>query len=1066
MKRKRSRGLQNIVLTLFLFAFCVHLANPPREYQLYTLSDAQYEAATAPDELRRNPRWNKEQRETAFDNDPSRELAEPLLSPLQHGEMDGQRKQKSRGQGQQSQYGNRQSGGEILSIDERGQDTYARMHRDEVETVPRQNRQSEKAHTPDDRAGNNVESHAIVRGNFSWDDRDSINPESIANGDEERAETPDGQPSANENLVNERSDQDFFNKAYADLSAPVADWDYFPDIQEQSVKEPILNLNPKNCSNPVLDTAPPRQRPPSQGACDGYDGILHIQQGDWGGASGTIFFQYMVGFLYWADQHNFKPWVHLNNFSAPVFDEVVHNQGPGVRFTMMKGMEVGWARDARDPRGYVFPGKPSTPDGMSLISNEYFFEGTGVWEHYFEPVSDFSPGDPSCMHKPLVSLDYLQISHYLHYQAPWASHAWRYWMPDYMLQKNVSLEAWFKPQRYHAAAIVQRYIRFNADMEQRAACAHPNPENSLGMHIRHGDKWIARYIIPPSDFLPYCEAFVDNGGSTIYLATDSALVIEEIMRDWPERITSRIVRQQSVKGLSRNESAAFNLGVPAHQTNVEALTDALALSKCSYLLHGLSALTEAAFYMNPALVHRSINLEELEDEDNDHMTAHDFAMVLGSFPVSNEPTGPVNEYVDMAAPLADWDYFPDIQEQSVKEPILNLDPKNCSNPVLDTSPPRQRPPSKGACNGYDGILHIQQGDFGGGSGTIFFQYMVAFLYWADQHNFKPWVHLNNFSAKVFDEVVHNQGPGVRFTMMKGMSAEWARDARDPHGYLFPGKPVLPDDMDLTPDEYFFEGTGVWEHYFEPVSDFSPGDPSCVHKPLVSLHFEQISQGLHCQSPWASHAWRYWMPDYMRQTNVSLEAWFEPQRRHAAKIVTRYIRFNPDMEQRAACAHPNPENSLGMHIRHGDKWIARYIIPPSDFLPYCEAFVDNGGSTIYLATDSALVIEEIMRDWPERITSRIVRQQSVKGLSRNESAAFNLGVPAHQTNVEALTDALALSKCSYLLHGLSALTEAAFYMNPALVHRSISLEEVEDIVHHRIRVRTFGQVVRNASLSKG
>jgi hypothetical protein len=339
--------------------------------------------------------------------------------------------------------------------------------------------------------------------------------------------------------------------------------------------------------------------------------------------------------------------------------------------------------------------------------------------------------------------------------------------------------------------------------------------------------------------------------------------------------------------------------------------------------------------------------------------------------------------------------------------------------------------------------------------------MVGFLYWADQHNFKPWVHLNNFSVPVFDDVVHAQGPGVRFTMMKGMEVGWARDARDPHGYVFPGKPMLPDGVTLTSHEYFFEGTGVWEHYFEPVSDFSPGDPSCTNKPLVSLTLEQISQGLHCQAPWASFAWRYWMPGYMRRTEVPLDAWFEPQRRHAAAIVKRYIRFNADMEQRAACAHPNPENSLGMHIRHGDKGIERNIIPVSDFLPYCEAFVDNGGGTIYLATDSALVIEEIMRDWPERVSSRVVRQQSVQGLSRNESAAFALGVPAHRTNVEALTDALALSKCTYLLHGLSALTEAALYMNPALVRRSLSLEDLEDEVHHRVRVEYLGRMVRNA-----
>lgn len=122
-------------------------------------------------------------------------------------------------------------------------------------------------------------------------------------------------------------------------------------------------------------------------------------------------------------------------------------------------------------------------------------------------------------------------------------------------------------------------------------------------------------MIKVEDFLPYCEAFVDFGGGDIFLATDSQLVVDEIMRDWPERVRSKIVRQQAVEGLSRNETAAFELGVSKHKTNVEALTDALAMSKCTYLLHGLSALSEAAIYMNPGLIERSSNLEDYDVSD-------------------------------------------------------------------------------------------------------------------------------------------------------------------------------------------------------------------------------------------------------------------------------------------------------------------------------------------------------------------------------------------------------------------------------------------------------------------
>jgi hypothetical protein len=405
--------------------------------------------------------------------------------------------------------------------------------------------------------------------------------------------------------------------SYVDQTAEAAYWDYFPDKGDyQSVKEPTLHLDHHKCSSLVLDTSPPKQRPPSKGACDGYDGILHIRQGDWGGASGTIFFQFMVGFLMYADQHNLKPWVHLNSFSMYVFDEVVHNQGPGVKFTMMAGVAVANARDKRDPIGYVFPGRPMLLDSTSsMTSHDFMFEGTGVWEHYFEPVSDFSPGDPSCSQKPLVALNNTHISPGVHAHAPWAPRAFRYWMPEYIQKPDISLKEWFAPQRKRAVATTKRYIRFNEGMEQRAACAHPKPRNSLGLHIRHGDKELSRDYIPLDKFLPLCEAFVEHGGASIFLATDSALVLEEIMRDWPKKISKRIVRQEAVEGLSRNETAAFSLGISYHQTVTEALTDALALSKCTFMIHGLSALSEAAFYLNPELIERSVNLEDEEVQD-------------------------------------------------------------------------------------------------------------------------------------------------------------------------------------------------------------------------------------------------------------------------------------------------------------------------------------------------------------------------------------------------------------------------------------------------------------------
>ena len=223
------------------------------------------------------------------------------------------------------------------------------------------------------------------------------------------------------------------NYEYTDLNATTATWNYFPNIPQQSVREPTIALDPVTCHNMTIDTSPPPKRTPTNNSCDGYAGVLHIRHGDVGGASGTIFFQFVVGFFQWADQHNYLPWVHYTNFSRVVHDKVVHGQGPATKFTMMDGMFVDWARDPNDPLGYKFPGRPEKrQDVKNVFPREFSVDDTGVWEHYFEPVSEFVPGDPSCRDKPIVSFDVLQVMPGLHSQTPWAPHAWQYWMPKHI----------------------------------------------------------------------------------------------------------------------------------------------------------------------------------------------------------------------------------------------------------------------------------------------------------------------------------------------------------------------------------------------------------------------------------------------------------------------------------------------------------------------------------------------------------------------------------------------------------------------------------------------------------
>jgi hypothetical protein len=448
-------------------------------------------------------------------------------------------------------------------------------------------------------------------------DGDSSDERENTHGEEEEKLAENHNSEDEEQSSSDDEEEDMY---FRDPHAAVADWNYFPPSKReprrdaswaQAANSALNPLTKKECDlfmNNVA-TSPPPLRGASNEACDGYDGVLHIHHFDKGGASGATFFLFNIGMLAWADQHNYLPWIHIeDNYTIPIWDPIVHmNTTKAVAFEMKTGMGIEWARDPDDSECHTFPGKPFRRGPPR--SKTFVLHGTGVWEHYFLPPNDFVPGDLSCRNKPKIVMNNNHIVPGIHSNAPWAPRAWRYSRTPMILRGDLSWDEWFKPQRKRGAEMTDRYIRFNPMMEQRAHCAFPNPEFSLGMHIRHGDK-AERDVIESDRFLVFAEAFVNNGGGSIFLATDSAQVVESILENWPKHVSDHIVHQTFVLGRTSNDTAAFDLGVSRHRTNVEALTDILALSKSTFLLHGLSAMSEAALFLNPGLVSRSINLED------------------------------------------------------------------------------------------------------------------------------------------------------------------------------------------------------------------------------------------------------------------------------------------------------------------------------------------------------------------------------------------------------------------------------------------------------------------------
>jgi len=144
----------------------------------------------------------------------------------------------------------------------------------------------------------------------------------------------------------------------------------------------------------------------------------------------------------------------------------------------------------------------------------------------------------------------------------------------------------------------------------------PNSTTCLALHVCHSDKaGFSRSQIRLAEFLPYAKAFLENGGDTIYLATQNVIVKDrEKFSDIQQHVETQgdysIVR-------SKSQKPVYKLG-DHDRVNTEVLTDILALSKRQYLVHGFSAVSESAIYLNLNLHNHSVNLE-----DPNHMSVED-----------------------------------------------------------------------------------------------------------------------------------------------------------------------------------------------------------------------------------------------------------------------------------------------------------------------------------------------------------------------------------------------------------------------------------------------------------
>ena len=318
--------------------------------------------------------------------------------------------------------------------------------------------------------------------------------------------------------------------------------------------------------------------------------------------------------------------------------------------------------------------------------------------------------------------------------------------------------------------------------------------------------------------------------------------------------------------------------------------------------------------------------------------------------------------------------------------------------------PRPSKHENHSCSSVDGVLHVKGGDAGAGFATLFFIFPINHLLLADRHCLLPWFDFSQSRSPNYYDPGHGSNP-------------W---------------------------RYYFEpiggGVSALEHQRAPVYELTEGS--------VSPRGERGGQylAMHNGSPWAVRAYDHEVDWARRNRSHFNELWYARNRAAAAAIVARYIRVLPTINTRANALWKSVvldgyRPIMAMHLRGGDKGgLWRHGIDAVDaYLPYARAFVHMyPHGRIMLATDDPKLLADVLhRNWPLVVRRAVVVPQppthdrNLHGGMRPKPCAPGAHCGRFEAGLEVLLDILLIAKCDYLLHGESAVSEAAIYIRPEL-----------------------------------
>ena len=335
-----------------------------------------------------------------------------------------------------------------------------------------------------------------------------------------------------------------------------------------------------------------------------YDGVLMIIATDRHAGFSTAVFSYVTNHILYANMFNLLPWVYFHPMSTgPIFSTTDNRGSVDLNLLLNSSSEIGCRRQKE-------PNPPSLSRAITPHNATRFLPPHGLWDDYFYPISAYRPS----LNCPIKIFHIAQRCVFpgIHHIADWAVRSWKYHQQDL----DVFDESWYRSKRNVGSIIVEKYIRplpifrtATEDLYFQMSSTH-FAVVILGIHARGTDKAAGRRLIHFEEYLKYATAFLSalptSVTGKIFLASDDVRFFSEFSKS---NISHHIYSFNNTK-LSGSKHAPFRVHASSRRiVNAEVLKDIVMLSKCDFLVHGHSTVSESAIYMNFKLHSQSVNIE-------------------------------------------------------------------------------------------------------------------------------------------------------------------------------------------------------------------------------------------------------------------------------------------------------------------------------------------------------------------------------------------------------------------------------------------------------------------------